>query len=373
MKVRVITGLVMVSFLATAPVAVHAQLGGMLRRKADDLIKGKPAAPATPAKPSTPTGSDAPAPAPTASGSSTRAADKAPAKPTDPLDPDGLELNQKANAVLRGGIDREGSDWDGLPYIPQATLKAARGLDDAARVAFVQKLGAAFKAIVMSDTYKTAHAAYVASDKHGVDHGLKGLVSYGDLLKASKYPQAEVLSKRESAWVITDNARTMSERDIRMSIEDDLKGWQRRASDPARKDRAKYQKFVTDGNAVLALLPGDIEKARRGWAVLTSADQDNFATEAELYAAADRHKAEQEQLAYDAWNLNAQLKSSLQAFVAVASTVDFAAQTKVVGDSTVFVSPALEKKGVVWKACFRAGKASTQAALAFAQEWLKEL
>ena len=373
MKVRIITGLVMVSFLATAPVAVHAQLGGMLRRKADDLIKGKPAAPSTPAKPSAPTGSDAPAPAPTTSGSSSSTAEKTPAKSTDPLDPEGLQLNQKANAVLRGGIDREGSDWSGLPYIPPATLKAARGLDDGARVAFVQKLGAAFKALVMSDAYKTAHAAYVASDKHGVDHGLKGLVSYGDLLKAGKYPQAEVLSKRESAWVITDNARTMDERSIRMSLEDSIKGWQRRANDPARKDRAKYQKFVTDANATLAALPGDMEKARRGWAVLTSADQDNFATEAELYAAADRHKAEQEQLAYDAWNLNAQLKSSLQGFVAIASTVDFAAQTTVKGGTTVFVSPALEKKGVVWKACFRAGKAPTQAALAFAQEWLKEL
>ena len=240
-------------------------------------------------------------------------------------------------------------------------------------MAFVQKVGAAFKGIVMSDAYKTAHATWIKNDKKAVDHGLKGLVTSGDLMKAGKYPQAEVLMKREQAWVITDNAKSMAERDIRMSIESDLPNWQRRANDPARKDRAKFQKWVADANAVLAALPADMEKARRGWAVLRSADADGFATEADLYAAAARHVQEQEQLAYDQWNLTTQVKSSLQAFVAVASTVDFAAQTTQKGGTTVFVSPALEKKGVVWKACFRAGKASTQAALAVAQEWLKEL
>ena len=86
-----------------------------------------------------------------------------------------------------------------------------------------------------------------------------------------------------------------------------------------------------------------------------------------------RSKQEKEQLAFDKYNLKAVLKLQLSTFVAVVPTVDFAAATTPKNGTTVFVSPAFEKKGVVWKACFRAGKGASMAALAIAQGWLKEL
>ena len=67
------------------------------------------------------------------------------------------------------------------------------------------------------------------------------------------------------------------------------------------------------------------------------------------------------------------LRHPVQTFATLVPTVDFAAATTQKGGSTVFTNPAYEKKGAVWKACFRAGKAPSQAALAFAQAWLKEL
>jgi len=38
-----------------------------------------------------------------------------------------------------------------------------------------------------------------------------------------------------------------------------------------------------------------------------------------------------------------------------------------------FVNPAYERKGQVWKACFRAGKAVSMSAMEMSQAWLKGL
>ena len=40
---------------------------------------------------------------------------------------------------------------------------------------------------------------------------------------------------------------------------------------------------------------------------------------------------------------------------------------------TLFVKQDNERKNYLWKACFRAGKESTESARKFAQAWLKEL
>jgi hypothetical protein len=53
--------------------------------------------------------------------------------------------------------------------------------------------------------------------------------------------------------------------------------------------------------------------------------------------------------------------------------VDFAAQTVQQGNRVKFVNPAYERKGYLWKAMYRAGKAPTGAMAEFARAWLKEL
>lgn len=354
--------------LCLAPAALHAQFGGALRRKADELLKGKPAAPATPAAPAAP-------PSPSSSGSSApdRPQPSAPAKSADPLAMSSLELDAHANRLFRDGMERRNNDWAMLPYIGRQTVQAARNLDDAARVAFVQTVGTTFKAIVTSEAYANAHATWLKNDRHAVDHGLKGVVSMEELMRGGNMALLAPAMRRDQSLGIVESASTMSEADIRQAIANNLPSWERSANDATRKDRAQYRKLVTDANAVLALLPGNLDKARRAYAALNAADQDGAPNESELYADADRARAEREQLAFDKWNLKTQLKQSLQAFVATASSVDFAAQTAQKSDSTVFVNPTYEKKGAVWKACFRAGKPATEAALEIARSWLKEL
>jgi hypothetical protein len=62
----------------------------------------------------------------------------------------------------------------------------------------------------------------------------------------------------------------------------------------------------------------------------------------------------------------------LQAFVTLARSVDFAAQTQTSGRSVVFVKPENERRSGEWKQLFRLGK-EPMAAVAAAEQWLKEL
>ncbi len=364
---------VAIAILATVlavPAVASAQLRGLLKKKADEVLKGKPA-PAEPATTAAPEPSSPGAPSAPAATPSARADAKPPA---DPLATENLDLKMAADRTLRGdGLFPERGDWEQLPYIARKTITAAKALDEPARVAFVEKVGAAFKALVMSETFAVAHADYIKQEYKAVDHGLKGLVSPEDLMKKGNYTAAQVILARDSSAALVENVEGMNAADMQRGLADDIKGWTRRANDPARKDRAKYQKWVKDAEALQALGDSDIVKLRRGFAVLKSADNDGPATEAALYAAADRSKQEKEQLAYDKFNLKAVLKLQLSTFVAVVPTVDFAAATTPKNGTTVFVSPVFEKKGVVWKACYRAGKGASMAALAFAQGWLKEL
>ena len=135
MKSRVAFGLIILSILA-APIGVHAQLRGLLKKKADEVLKGKPA-PAEPAAPAAPAPSSPSAPSLPAGTPSARAD----AKPqADPLDSDGLDLKMAADRTLRGdGLFPERGDWDQLPYIARKTITAAKALDEPARVAFVER------------------------------------------------------------------------------------------------------------------------------------------------------------------------------------------------------------------------------------------
>ncbi len=67
------------------------------------------------------------------------------------------------------------------------------------------------------------------------------------------------------------------------------------------------------------------------------------------------------------------LRKRLKEFLDLSATVDFNAKLVKQDDMMVFVNPAYESKEGGWKTVFRAGKEATDAARAFAQQWLKEL
>jgi predicted phage tail protein len=67
------------------------------------------------------------------------------------------------------------------------------------------------------------------------------------------------------------------------------------------------------------------------------------------------------------------IRKRLQHFIDVASTVDFSAELKTVGDKKKFVKAAYEGKSTEWKQIFRAGKEVIHPAVAFARQWLAEM
>jgi hypothetical protein len=353
--------------LLTAPALVHAQLGGLLKKKAGEALKGKP--PAPPPTESTKTTGSASAPKP-APATASKSEPKAPASPLDISDSD---LTRKANQVLRELFPPQNGDWDELPYIGRSVVAAAKVLDEPARLAFVEKVGEAFKTLVMSDTFAKAYADSIKQEHDAVDHGITGLVSTEDLLKRRDMAAFEARTRGASAAALVDNMESQDAQSLQRTIAGELGSWTRRADDVKRKDRAKYQRMVRDAQALQALGTSDVQKLRRGVAVLYSMDQDGPDTEQALYALRDRATAESEQLAWDQYNLKTVLRKQLTAFVALVPTVDFAAATKEADGKVLFVNPAHEKKGQVWKACFRAGKPVSTRAMEMAQAWLKEL
>jgi hypothetical protein len=67
------------------------------------------------------------------------------------------------------------------------------------------------------------------------------------------------------------------------------------------------------------------------------------------------------------------VKRRLQKFVDLAKTVDFSAELKVVNGKKKFVNPTYEGKPYNWKQIYRAGREVIEPAIAFAEQWIKEL
>jgi hypothetical protein len=362
--------------LLMAPALVHAQLGGLLKKKAAEALKAKPAPPPPAPAPAAGSTSDPKAPATTSTSDPKAAATASksePKPPASPLDISESDLTNKANQVLRELFPPSNGDWERLPYVGGRVVAAAKALDEPARLAFVENVGAAFKALVMSDAFAKSYAESIKQEHEAVDHGITGLVSTEDLLKRKDLAAFENRTKGQSAVAIVDNMESQDAKTLQVLISQNLESWTRNADNVKRKDRAKFQKMVRDAQALQALGTSDVQKLRRGVAVLYSMDQDGPDTEQALYALRDRAKAEREQLAWDQYNLKTVLRKQLTTFVALVPTVDFAAATKDQDGMVRFVNPAYERKGQAWKACFRAGKPVSMRTMEMAQAWLKEL
>jgi hypothetical protein len=372
-------GLIVVFALLTASSGLDAQVGGLLRKKAGEVLGKKPepakpapapaeTAPATPAPTAAPTA----APAPAASGN--RAPAPAPAKAAvSPLDPSALPVHAAATQVLRGRIHARGNgDWEQLPYIPAAATAAAYGLNDSARAALVETVGSALKTLVTSAAFLAEHDAFIKSEHQGVDHGLKGLVSMEELVKKSDFKQIEAYQSRMMVMITVDQVATMPPDMLKADLIESLPKWKQYAANPKHSERAKYQKMVAKAQSIESLPPAD-EKFKRGYAVIKSIDADGPDTEDAVYATHARFKQEQEQAKYDAHSLKGQLKQQLTTFIAIASKVNFNAPTVEKNKKTIFVNAADERQGAIWKGCFRAGEAATASALKVAKAWLAEL
>lgn len=374
MKRQMALGLAIAMVIAST--SVDAQLGGLIRKKAGEIVGGKKPAPA-PAPTSTtttpkPDGTD-PAPA-TPAGTSDRATASPAANPAaSPLETSELPVRRSADHVLRGRINaKDNGDWDQLPSIPAAAVAAAYALGETAQAALVETVGTALKTLVMSPAFLAEHNTYIKSQHQAVDHGLKGIVGLEEALKKNDLKAIEAIQARDVAAITVGQVRAMPAEMRKTVFTQELARWKADAAKPKRSDQAKLQKMIAMAQPIESL-PADDEKFVRTWAVIMSIDNGGPDTEAALFALAERATREKEQQAYDSHNLKGQLKQQLTTFVAIATKVNFTAPTVEKNGQTLFVNAADERQGALWKACFRAGPGPTAAALKLARAWLAEL
>lgn len=271
---------------------------------------------------------------------------------------------------------RQKGDGLMLSILAPRALAAAKALSEPQQTALMKELATTAKTIMMSPAFQAAHDAFIAKEYQAVNHGLKvkslEQAAQGMTSKAGT-SEFELKLKREMAAMYVQLAMQTKIEDLKMMFDASLKDWKEEAAKPKGSDKAKYTKLVTQAEAIKDLSVSDPEKFRRGYAVLRSAEADGLDTEAALFGAQAGSQRDNEQLMWDQHNLRGALKRVLTQVVAEAPTVDFAAQTVQKNSSRVFVNPAYEKKSVVWKAMYRAGKGPTAAGVEIARTWLKEL
>ena len=303
--------------MVMASTAMDAQIGGIIRKKAGEIVGGKKPAPApapTPAPTTTTTKptTDGAAPAPAApAGTSDRATASPAAKPAaSPLETTELPVRRSADHVLRGRINtRDNGDWDQLPAIPPAAVAAAYGLGEAAQAALVETVGSALKTLVMSPTFMAEHSKYIASEHQAVDHGLKGVVGLDDAMKKNDLKAIEAIQAREVAAITVNQVRAMPAEQRKTFFTQELARWKADAAKPKRSDQAKLQKMIAIAQPIESL-PANDEKFIRGFSVIMSIDNGGPDTEAALFALAERATREKEQLAYDQHNLKGSVEAA---------------------------------------------------------------
>jgi hypothetical protein len=283
----------------------------------------------------------------------------------------GWTEQDKSAAVRQALLDEGLYSLPGTGRLKRAVKDAWAARPAADRVALIRELAAEAKSYIMAPAFEKTWDEWIKGRYDAVNHGIK------------VNPQAEMQAMMQDAAsgrMVAQAAAQMAREYARMptqSVEflfpDDLKKWQQE-NDP------KYKKIYQQAKAIEPLLKSNPDEFKKQYALLKSAEMggpDTWAgVEAALAAGAQSQagqKTKQEQQSYDEHRLRPTLKKKLNGFVALARTVDFAAQTQTRGGKIVFVNPAYERKPPAWKQLFRLGKEPTMAAVAAAEAWAKEL
>lgn len=218
--------------------------------------------------------------------------------------------------------------WDGSPYIPagQEVFEAAA---PAARAAIVRGLAELLKAYTRSPAFRAGYAEYLDANRPKPD---------------------------------TDRVKTVAEQN------------------------SDTDASIKEMEASIKTMPPEMQKQMQEAVKQMKAQQEALEKNAEYQAAmasalkqaqADQEREYQERLAkFNAAhpaNPDALIAARLREFLALSADVNYDAKLVKQGSLMRFADPALEARPPEWKLCFRAGREATDAARAFAAEWLKEL
>jgi hypothetical protein len=246
-----------------------------------------------------------------------------------------VSLFAQADAVLQKlSVSQENAQnsffdviWDGTPYIPGGN-EVFKTATPAVRVSLVRGLATTMRVYTRSDDFKTRYAEYLDANR--------------------PRPAARTQSVAEQD-AESDASITEMEANI-------------------KKMPPEMQKQMEEVVKQLKAQQAEMKKDSEFQAMRDSAVKQ---------AQADEERQFAERLAqWDARhprNPDLLIASRLKEFLALSADVNYDARLAKQGDKMRFEDPVLEAKPNEWKLCFRAGREATDAARAFAAEWLKAL
>jgi len=271
--------------------------------------------------------------------------------------------------VAKTFLSTEASYLPGV-YIIKATVKKqllAMSASDRARL--IQDLMRYAKSYASTPAFAKLYEQWIAQRYHAVNHGIK--VDQASLSAAMAKPDAAQNMMAMMAAQMAKSFVQMPVDILKTMFPNDQKNWS--------QDSSKKQ-LAAKANQIAPLMSSNPEEFRKQYALLKCMEMGGpdtwagveAATAAGAKAQADNTKI-QEQKAYDEHPMKAELRKHLEGFITLARSVDFGAQTELVGNKRIFVNRADERKSDSWKALYRLGQQPTMAAVAAAEAWLKEL
>jgi hypothetical protein len=254
-------------------------------------------------------------------------------------------------------------------------------MDEQARTAALRAAMPLVRQVVMSDAVQRWHDERIALRLGAVDHGLR-------LPPAPPNPRRrleEIMKRMEKDPAASTNTKLMEEflalqqaaanQGIDEALDSRLHLFTRPLAEAKREvERERETAAYVD----------DVRKCYDEALGLADRNPDRFRllafgcpmkmhgiekSEAEL----DRMRRERAQRLYEQHCARAVIRQWLEEFLETAKTVDFTAQVERRGGTLVFANPAYERKDGLWKLIYRNGRQPTEAAVAFAREWLEEL
>lgn len=250
-----------------------------------------------------------------------------------------------------------------IPYLNNTVKSACRAISPENQAAAVQKIGKLVKHYYVSDEFKKRYADWLVKSFPQVEVGV------------SEQRQAEIRARRikETGNLNAKDIEPIV--DIQIQSAETFVAMEGMLSSLPADQRADFKKQIETGKQNAAffkkikpLLKTDFEAFKKQYAEHL-AQEDIAQTEQQLSSNNKHNKAEYEKLKSPEKVLSARLME----FLEKSKGVDFSAQTKEVNNQKKFVNKVYETKNDIWKFCYRVGPAPTNAARAFAQQWLAEL
>jgi len=270
-------------------------------------------------------------------------------------------------------VDTGVNDLPGVYLIKPPVRKRLQAMGAAERAQAVKELVQAARAYSSTPAFAKLYDEWIVTRYHAVNHGIK-LPDQASTVAAMAAPDAMKNMLAQVAAQAAQNYAKMPPASLKILFPMDLQNWTKNPRTP------QQQKIAAKAKEIAPTLESNPAEFAKQYAILKCIEMGGPDTWEGIQAAsaagartqADQ-KLQQEQRSYNEHVLKVELKKRLQAFVTLARSVDFAAQTKQQGQRTVFADPANERKSSSWKMLYRLGKEPTLVAAAAAEAWLKEL